>query len=72
MARDVDPRAERNELPPGADLSLPVDALKPDLHRAEAFLTELDLERTAFLAAVDRKTKAPEMRIPGISGCAAR
>ena len=35
---------------------------------SEAFLTELDFEKTAFLAAVDRKTKAPEVRIPGVSG----
>jgi hypothetical protein len=31
-------------------------------------LSELDFERTAFLAAVDRKTKAPEVEIPGIAG----
>jgi hypothetical protein len=31
-------------------------------------MTELDFDRTAFLAAVDRKTKAPEVQIPGIAG----
>ena len=29
---------------------------------------DLDLDRTAFLAAVDRNTKAPEVKIPGIDG----
>jgi hypothetical protein len=31
-------------------------------------LTELDFDRTAFLAAVDRRTKSPEVRIPGVPG----
>lgn len=39
------------------------DALKPVSATAEAFLTELDFDRTAFLAAVDSNTKAPEIMI---------
>jgi hypothetical protein len=31
-------------------------------------VTELDLDRTTFLAAVDRNTKAPEVKIPAIDG----
>ena len=31
-------------------------------------MTELDFDQTVFLAAVDRKTKAPEVEIPGIPG----
>src|SRR5258707_10700910 len=31
-------------------------------------LTDLDLHKTSFLAAVDRNTKAPEIRIPCIDG----
>ena len=31
-------------------------------------MTDLDLDHTAFLAAVDRYTKAPEVKIPGIEG----
>jgi len=48
--------------------TIPVDQLKPVATNAEAFLTELDFDKTAFLAAVDRRTKAPEVRIPGIAG----
>ena len=68
MARDVDPRAEEMSFRQVRTYSLPVDTLKPVTPTAEAYLTELDLDRTAFLAAVDRKTKAPEIRIPGVSG----
>ena len=32
------------------------------------YLTELDFDRTDFLAAVDRRTKAPEVSIPGVQG----
>jgi len=42
--------------------------LQPVTTSQEEFMTELDFDRTAFLAAVDRKTKAPEVRIPGIDG----
>ena len=31
-------------------------------------LTEVNFDRTTFLAAVDRKTKAPEVQIPGVAG----
>ena len=55
-----------------AGYRLPVDLLQPVTAKSEEFMTEIDFDRTAFLAAVDRKTKAPEVRIPGIEGCAAR
>lgn len=67
MARDIDPRAGEMSFRQVATYSLPVDTLKPVTTTADAYLTELDLDRTAFLAAVDRKTKAPEVRIPGIA-----
>jgi len=67
MARDIDPRAGEMSFRQVPTYSLPVDTLKPVTTTADVFLTELDLDRTAFLAAVDRKTKAPEVRIPGIS-----
>ncbi len=68
MARDIDPRAEEMSFRQVPKYSLPVDLLKPVTTTADQYLTELDLDRTAFLAAVDRNTKAPEVRIPGING----
>jgi hypothetical protein len=44
------------------------DTLTPVTTASEAFLTELDFDHTEFLAAVDRKSKAPEISIPGIAG----
>jgi hypothetical protein len=46
---------------------LTADLLKPVINEGES-PTDLDLDRTTFLAAVDRHTKAPEVRIPGIDG----
>ena len=39
------------------------DLLHPVTTASDERLTEVDFERTAFLAAVDRKTKAPEVEI---------
>ena len=68
MARDVDPRAEEMSYRQVPVFKLTTDTLKPVNTNAEAFMTELDFDRTEFLAAVDRKTKAPEISIPGIPG----
>lgn len=68
MAREIDPRAAEMSFRQVPRYTLAVDALKPIATAQDAFLTELDFERTAFLAAVDRNTKAPEVRIPGIPG----
>ena len=46
MTRDVDPRGERNELPPGSALSHSERRSCADLDGADAFLTELDFEKT--------------------------
>jgi hypothetical protein len=67
MTRDVDPRGEEMSFRQAPLYRIPADAYVPISTAAEAFLTELDFEKTAFLAAVDRKTKAPEIRIPGIA-----
>jgi hypothetical protein len=67
MARDIDPRSEAmsfRQIPP---YTLAVDSLHPVADENDP-RSELDLDRTAFLAAVDRSTKAPEVRIPGIDG----
>jgi hypothetical protein len=67
MARDIDPRAEEMSFREVPRYTLLVDSLKP-VTEANDPHSELDLDHTAFLAAVDRHTKAPEVRIPGIEG----
>jgi hypothetical protein len=68
MARELDPRAAEMSFRQVPSYRLSDDTLRPVTTAAEAFTTELDFDRTEFLAAVDRKTKAPEVTIPGISG----
>ncbi|HKA74541.1 MAG TPA: caspase family protein [Xanthobacteraceae bacterium] len=68
MARSIDPRSEEMSYRQVASYRVPVDLLQPVTTKSEEFMTELDFDRTAFLAAVDRKTKAPEVRIPGVEG----
>lgn len=68
LTREVDPRGAEMSYRQVARYVLTVDELKPVGTTADARLTELDFEQTAFLAAVDRQTKAPEIRIPGVPG----
>jgi len=68
MAREVDPRGEEMSFRQVPSYRLTSDTLKPVSTTADAFTTELDFDRTDFLAAVDRKTKSPEVSIPGIAG----
>jgi uncharacterized caspase-like protein len=67
MAREIDPRAEEMSFRQVPPYTLLVDTLQP-VSDANDPRSELDLDHTAFLAAVDRSTKAPEVRIPGIEG----
>ena len=67
LAREIDPRAEEMSFRQVPTYTLLVDMLKPVTDDQES-LTDLDLDKTTFLAAVDRNTKAPEIRIPGIDG----
>src|SRR3954447_22385830 len=67
MVRDIDPRAEEMSFRQIPTYTLLVDDLKPVSAEGDP-RSELDLDRTAFLAAVDRSTKAPEVRVPGIDG----
>ena len=67
MVRDIDPRAEEMSFRQIPAYTLLVDDLKPVSVEGDP-RSELDLDRTAFLAAVDRSTKAPEVRVPGIDG----
>jgi hypothetical protein len=68
MVRSLDPRAEEMSFRQVQTYRLAVDDLKPVSTSTDALLTELDFENAAFLAAVDRRTKAPEVSIPGIPG----
>ncbi len=67
MVRDIDPRAEEMSFRQIPSYTLLVDELKPVSDQNDP-RSELDLDHTAFLAAVDRNTKAPEVRVPGIDG----
>jgi hypothetical protein len=68
MTRDIDPRSEEMSFRQVPSYRLSSDLLRPVTTESDERLSELDFERTAFLAAVDRKTKAPEVEIPGIAG----
>lgn len=67
MARDIDPRAAEMSFRQVPRYTLLVDELKPVSDKSDP-RSELDFDHSAFLAAVDRSTKAPEVRIPGIDG----
>jgi Caspase domain len=67
MVRDIDPRAAQMSFRQIPTYTLSVDELKPVSDQGDP-RSEFDLDRTAFLAAVDRSTKAPEVRIPGVDG----
>jgi hypothetical protein len=68
LAREMDPRAGEMSYRQAPRYTLTVDNLQPISTASDAFVSETDFERTAFLAAVDRNTKAPEVRIPGVPG----
>ncbi len=69
LTRDIDPRSEEMSFRQVPSYRLSADLLQPVATTSDELMTELlDFDRTAFLAAVDRKTKAPEVQIPGIAG----
>ncbi len=68
LAREIDPRADEMSYRQAPRYALTVDNLQPISTASDAFLSDIDFERTSFLAAVDRNTKAPEVRIPGVPG----
>ena len=67
MVRDIDPRAAEMSFRQISNYTLLVDELKPVSDPADP-RSELDLDHTVFLAAVDRNAKAPEVRVPGVEG----
>ena len=68
LTREVDPRAEEMSYRQVPRYTISDDELRPISTARDAFLTELDFKQSALLAAVDRKTKSPEVRIPGVPG----
>jgi hypothetical protein len=68
LAREIDPRADELSYRQVPSYQIADDGLKPISTPADAFLSEFDFARTTMLAAVDRETKSPEVRIPGIPG----
>ncbi len=67
MAREVDPRSAQMSFRQVPTYTLKVDKLTPVTNEANP-VTDLDLDHTIFLAAVDRNTKAPEVKIPSVDG----
>lgn len=64
LAREVDPRA--GSVTYRSVVYTPIaDNLEPVSTRAEAMLSPIDFKRSIFLAAVDKQSKAPEIKIPG-------
>lgn len=68
LTRDIDPRWEEMSFRQVPSYRLTSDLLQPVTTAADELATDTDFDRTVFLAAVDRRTKAPEVQIPGIPG----
>jgi len=64
LTREVDPRAAELSYRQVPRYAVAQDDLKPISTASDAFLTEIDFPNTLFLAAVDKKSKAPEVIIP--------
>lgn len=68
LAREVDPRGEQLIYRAVPTYQITEDELKPVSSPSDAFSTELDFDRSIFLAAVDKHSKAPEVKVPGVEG----
>jgi hypothetical protein len=68
LSRDADPRAAEMSYRQAPRAVIAQDDLKPISSASDAIRGESDFQRTATLAAVDRREKAPEVRIPGVTG----
>jgi hypothetical protein len=65
LTRDVDLRAGDQSYRAAGVIKPTDDDLKPISSAADAKLTANDFENVTFLAAVDKRSKAPEVKIPG-------
>lgn len=68
LTRQIDPRAAQMTYREAPRYSLTSDELKPVASTNDAYLSEMSFKKTTFLAAVDRNSKAPEVRVPGVDG----
>lgn len=68
LTRQIDPRAAQMTYREAPRYSLTSDELKPVSSTNDAYLSETSFKKTTFLAAVDRSSKAPEVRVPGVDG----
>jgi Caspase domain/Domain of unknown function (DUF4384) len=68
LAREVDPRGAEMIYRSVPTYKISDDELRPVSTPSDAFSTELDFARTIFLAAVDKHSKAPEVKVPGVDG----
>lgn len=66
MTRNVDPRGAAITWRQAPSYTIEEDDLAPISTTADALSTGFDYQRLTFLAAVDDKTKSPEISIPGI------
>jgi hypothetical protein len=64
LAREVDPRAA-TMIYRSVSYSPIGDKLEPVSSRADALLSPIDFQRSIFLAAVDKQSKVPEIKIEG-------
>lgn len=68
MTRSIDPRWQQMSFRHVPSYRLSEDTLKPVATTQDETANQFDFQHTAFLAAVDDKTMAPEVEIPGIAG----
>lgn len=68
LTRTADPRAGRTTWREAPPYTIEEDDLAPISTNADALASEFDFERLTFVAAVDDKSKTPEIAIPGIAG----
>jgi hypothetical protein len=65
LTRSIDKRAGELSFRTAGTISLLQDELKPISTQSDAFLKSDDFRNVTFMSAVDKFTKAPEVRIPG-------
>jgi hypothetical protein len=68
LARSVDTRSANLVYRAAPKYQITDDELKPISTASDAFSTNLSFDRSIFLAAVDKYSKAPEIQVPGVSG----
>ena len=65
LAREVDARAQEMSYR-SVSYTSAGDELQAVSTRADAFLSPRDFQRSIFLAAADKQSKVPEIRVPGV------